>query len=180
MGFQALHPAQLVGKLFSVDRIAVGQIDRRDTQNRIARRNDGFDVTGLLVTIVTRQADANIIQRILRNQRHTVVGLLPVNREIVPKVLQFGAREGFIRRFRLLQADNIRIGFLQPDLEIFHPHFERINVERGYFHGILRLSRRFSATRQQGVLLPNLSTVRFGYIHRRKRGLTIRYQRSSI
>ena len=67
------HPGQLVRIFFAVDRIAVWQVDRGDSDPVSASIDPGLDIACLLVRLVAGQALDNILQGKAREDGDSVV-----------------------------------------------------------------------------------------------------------
>ena len=61
-----------------------------------------FDVAGLFVVIIARQAAFNILDRIFRQDGNPVIGFLAVNRDVIAKILDFHCRKTVIDRLGFL------------------------------------------------------------------------------
>src|SRR6185437_175524 len=130
MRLEPRHPAELVGEFLGIDGIAVGQIERADTQ--VAERR--LEIARLLVAGIARQAHQQVARRLLRQQRHAVIGALPDCLGVVAQALQLQRREIRGRAFGLLQADDVGLRLLEPGEQDRQPDLDRIDVEGGDLH----------------------------------------------
>ena len=86
------------------------------------------------------------LDRLPRQDRDAVVGLLPDHRDFVAKPRQLQGRELQLAAFDLLQEGNVGIGHAQPVEHIAQPGLDRVHVEGGDLHAmriapVLNLSR---------------------------------------
>ena len=125
---QPIHPPQLVVVFVRFRRIAVGQIDRCNPYRGPRGRNLGFEKPSVVVVGITRQPGRNGIDPQAGEDRHAIEGLLAVNGDVVSKGFEGCARKCGIDAFRFLQADDIRLAFLDPGDEIVETLVDRIHV----------------------------------------------------
>ena len=57
-----------------------------------------------------------------------------MRRDVVAEAFDFAARECLVEAFQFLQADDVRIGFLQPFDKIAKPRLDGIDVETCDLH----------------------------------------------
>jgi hypothetical protein len=63
---ESFEPGEFVLELVGADRIAVRRVERPDTDYALVRRNDGLDVAGMIVRVVsTGQARGDVLHRAL-------------------------------------------------------------------------------------------------------------------
>src|SRR6185437_2005061 len=131
MRLEPRHPAKLVGEFLGIDGIAVGQIERADTQ--VAERR--LEVARLLVAGIAGQADQHVARRHLRQQRDAVIGALTDRLGVVAEALQLQGREIRCRALGLLQADDVGLRLLEPGEQDRQPDLDRIDVDGDDLHG---------------------------------------------
>ena len=154
MGNETVHPAQLVGVFFRRRRVAVGQVQRGDTHHAIAVGHQGFDVAGVLVAFVARQA-AHHLDRALRKNGDAVEGLLAVGLDIVAGGFDFEARESVIRALEFLETHDIRRHLPQIVQEMVCPLADGVDVPGGDAHGSFRVVGTASLARGAGAYQPH-------------------------
>jgi hypothetical protein len=131
VGDQTLHPGNLIGELVGPDGVAVRQIDRGDANFA----KGGLYIAGLLIRLVAGQAADKLLGRPFRQQRHPVIGALSDRFDMIAEPLEFERREIGSRAFRLLQAQDVRLGFFEKCQQMRQPSLDRINVPTGNLHG---------------------------------------------
>ena len=92
-GDEPVHPAQLVGELVGLHRIAVGQIDAADPHHAALGREHAFDQPRLLVAIVAGQAARHLVEAVLRQDCNAVPAFLAEGLDIVAQRLDLEPRE---------------------------------------------------------------------------------------
>src|SRR3984957_12518967 len=108
MGNEALEPGQLVVELRSRLRIPVGEVDRSDQDSL----NSRFDVAGLVICRITRQACAGQHGSVVSCENgHAVPGTLPLPDCFVPESSKGIHGKGSMLRLELLETHHVRLGF---------------------------------------------------------------------
>jgi hypothetical protein len=143
---ETLEPFEFVVEFRPGLRIAIGQINAadHDTADRC------FDVTRLRVSGVAGQGG-------LRHNRFTVArqdgdavpGLLAAPDRVVASLAQRRHREVGIGTFELLQAHDVRPGFLQPSQQVGQPAIDVVDIEGGNFH-----DKSFEPPARAGTTVP--------------------------
>ncbi len=112
VGGKALHPAQFVRVLLAIDRVAIWQVERADADDAAGDGEDAFDKSSLLVRVVARQTAVDFVRFQLGKQRNAVEAFLAVRFDVIAERFDLKAREVFIDRLDLLQADDVRVRIL--------------------------------------------------------------------
>jgi len=117
------EPIEFVRIFFAADRLAVDDVqvddadvtDRRD-QDAPLRVGEAADVGD------------DVARRLARQQRDSVVGLLPGKHAQVAKAGQLGIRKLRVFEFRLLQRDDIRRRLREPGAQVRQTDVQRVDV----------------------------------------------------
>jgi len=117
----------------------------------------------VVVLVVARQPRRHLVEAQLGEYRDTVEGLLPVHRNIVPEGLEGLARERLVDAFGFLQADHVRIAFLEPGDDIVDALLDGIDVPGRNSHFAPRVSWR---GRPAGALAAVLAGGRYRILRR--------------
>jgi hypothetical protein len=92
----------------------------------------------LLLVRVVRIVAHHVGERMARQDRHAVVGLLAAEGDLVAGGLDLGLREFIVGELGLLDAEHVdRIGG-QPLQQVGEADFQRIDVPGNYFHRCVR------------------------------------------
>ena len=70
----------------------------------------------------------------LRENGHAVIRLLPMIGAAISSRLQSECRKQFIGAFRLLQADDVRLGLVQPRKQTILSFAKRVDIPRSDAH----------------------------------------------
>ena len=84
--------------------------------------------------------------------RHAVIGLLAENRRMVAGLLDRLVGEGFVRGLQFLEAENVRLGLLEPSQQPLQPGSDRVDVPGGDLHGPILLWPSHGVTQDYPVL----------------------------
>ena len=114
MSDQPLHEGELVGIFLALRRIAVGQVDRSHPQHAAIGRNYRLDEAGVIVGLVARQSQGDLLERELGQDGDPVESLLTVHCNIVAEGFERFAREGLVHAFGLLQANDLGLALGEP------------------------------------------------------------------
>ena len=145
---QPVHPAELVGELLGVDRIAVGQVDAADPDHAALDREHALDQPRLLVGIVAGQAARHLVEAELGEDGDAVPALLAEGLDIVAQRLDLGAREALVDRLDLLQADDVGRCPASASVEQHAlAGLDAVDVPGGDAHGSLLVARSWRLSR---------------------------------
>lgn len=130
---QRVEPLHLVDELVGVERLAVREVGGHDA-HAVDRRGDHA-----LLRIVEAGDVAHDVrfvddERVAREDRDTVVGLLAREPAAVTGRLEIGAREFLVRQLQLLQAQYVGAALREPVEHVLFADVERVDVPGGYFH----------------------------------------------
>ena len=90
------------------------------------------------VGVVTGEARIGLFERIFRQQRHAVEGLLAVGDDVVAERFDRLARKRLVDAFDFLQADHIGLAVLQPADQMVQPLPDRVDVPSRNPHRAVR------------------------------------------
>src|SRR5262245_43525461 len=100
---EALHPREFVGIFLACHRIAIRQVDRSDAH----ARDDRPDIACLLIAIIARKPRPDFVERTLRQDGYSVIGLLTMKGDIVAQFLDRLTWKRLVFAFEFLQAGDI-------------------------------------------------------------------------
>jgi hypothetical protein len=133
---QPLHPGELIVELLGADRIAVGKIEAADDKAAHLR----FDIAALQVLRIAGQAKAAQLRSqplvgSRREDRHAVEALLPVPEAVIAGGADILDRQGLVGALDLLEAQDIRLLFLEIFDEPRQPGADAVEVVGDELHG---------------------------------------------
>ena len=134
MADETIHEGELVRVFLGSRRVSVRQVEARQPQRPLAPGDHRLDIARLDVAIVAGQAALDL-ERMFRQDRHAVEGLLPMGGDIVAERLDLLARERLVHALDLLQADRIRRDLLEIVEEMGQALAHRIDVPGRDNHG---------------------------------------------
>jgi hypothetical protein len=160
MRVQPLEPLQLVVELRPRLRIAVRQVNARDTQPVNVR----LDVPTVCVIRIAGQAAADLYRLDASGEnRHAVPRQLPMPDAAIPDIAKRGCRKTIVRRLQLLQTSDVGCFPLQPLEKIREAAADTVDVERADFHARLSgMSELSHITRHFSPLRPSRTRCNHG------------------
>ena len=78
----------------------------------------GLDITRLRIVLVAWQSHGDVLERSFAEDRDAVVGLLPMDREVVAAVLDLEPGKILVERFCFLEENDVRFSLAQPREQI--------------------------------------------------------------
>src|SRR5436190_2234975 len=132
MGVKAPEPPQLVVEVGTRHRIAVGQINRRDTNST----DVSLQVARLTVGIIARKPPPHFNSSTnARQNGDSVVPRLTVPNDVVAGSLNGLMRKGRVPCLHFLKTSDVGLTLLKPLEKTRHSPFHTVHVERRNFHG---------------------------------------------
>jgi hypothetical protein len=128
MGPKSLEPLQLIGifrachRVFQ-DGVPVREVDRGNAHSAALGGHNGFDISSLLIAVVTGEAAAHIFEREFGEQGDTIVTFLSMGLDVITERFDFEAGKSVVDGFDFLQASNIGLLCLQPCSHSMKPGF---------------------------------------------------------